>query len=60
MIKNKYRLPVPLVAALENDPYNFDGDISTTSLILPPRIRELRKRHYKEIHEDASDMICAT
>lgn len=57
MIKNKYNLPTPLIAALENDPYSFKGDISTTSLILPPRIWQLRKRHYKEIHEDASDMI---
>lgn len=57
MIKNKYNLPLPLIVALENDPYNFDGDISCTGLILPPRIYQLRKRHYKKIHEDASDMI---
>ena len=37
--KNKYNLPAPaLVSVMENDPYKFDGDVSTTSLILPPRI----------------------
>ena len=56
-MKNKYNLPKPLLAALENDPYRFDGDISTTSLILPPRIFQLRKRYHEKIHEDASDLI---
>jgi len=55
--KNKYNLPQPLVSAIENDPYGFDGDISTTSLILPPRIFQLRKRHGSKIHEDISDNI---
>lgn len=55
---NKFGLPAPLVAVIENDPYDAgDSDISTTSLILPPRIYQLRKRHDEEIHEDIADNI---
>lgn len=57
-ITNKFNLPASVISALENDSYNpGDSDISCTSLILPQRIYQLRKRHYKELHEDASDMI---
>jgi len=58
-ITNKYNLPSPLVSAVKNDPYpdNPDWNISTTSLISPPRIVQLKKRHRGELHEDVSDNI---
>lgn len=56
-LTNKYNLPSTLVSAIANDPYEFEGDISTTGLILPPRIRQLRKRHRSKIYQDVSDNI---
>lgn len=56
-LTNKYNLPQALVAAVMNDPYSFDGDRSTTSLIKPPRIYQLYKRHDLEMEEDVSDCI---
>ena len=49
-ITNKYKLPEPLVSVVKNDPYptEADWDISTTSLIAPPQIVQLRKRHRAE------------
>ena len=57
ILTNKYDLPQPLVAAIKNDAYSYDGDRSTTGLILPPRIYQLKKRHNAEITEDVSDNI---
>ena len=56
-LTNKHNLPQPLVAAIMNDPYSFKGDRSTTSLIKPPRIYQLYKRHDLEMEEDVSDCI---
>lgn len=56
---NNAGLPAPLVSALLNDRYDYSaaGDISVTGLITPVRIRQLMKRHSKEITEDVSDHI---
>ena len=54
---NSANLPQPLVSAIANDQYDKVGDISVTSLILPPRIRVLMKRHADEITEDVSEGI---
>ncbi len=59
MITNKFNLPAPLVSAIENDPYSFTGDISTTTLISPPRIRVLKKRYKDKLVEDVSELIYA-
>lgn len=56
-LTNRYNLPQPLVAAVMNDPYSFDGDRSTTGLIKSPRIYQLYKRHDLEMEEDVSDCI---
>ena len=56
-LTNKYGLPGPLVACIMNDPYSFKGDRSTTSLIKPPRIFQLYKRHDLEMEEDVTDCI---
>jgi len=47
------------VSAFNNDPYEFGGDISTTAMIQPPRIRQLRKRHRGQITEDVSELVYA-
>ena len=58
MITNKFNLPEPLVSAVINDPYvQGDNDISTTSLLSPPRLVQLRKRHKTD--EDVTDLIWA-
>lgn len=56
-ITNKFSLPGPLVKVVENDPYEFDGDISTTGMLKPPRIYQLCKRHDKEIEEDVTENV---
>tara|TARA_Y100000310_G_scaffold328301_1_gene396228 strand:+ start:735 stop:1556 length:822 start_codon:yes stop_codon:yes gene_type:complete len=45
------------VKALSHSEYRAAGDISTTSLILPPQIRQLKARHNGAITEDVSDKI---
>lgn len=56
---NEANLPAPLVSALIKDKYDYSaaGDISATGVIMPPRIRELMRRHGDELTEDVSDMI---
>jgi hypothetical protein len=58
-LTNHYNLPQQIVSAVKRDPYQGfrASDITTTSLIQPPRIFQLRKRHGEEIEEDASDRI---
>ena len=58
-ITNLYNLPEPLVSVVENDPYptEADWDISTTTLLSPPRIVQLKKRHEGELVEDVSENI---
>lgn len=57
-ITNKMNLPDAIVEAVKNDDYNpGNGDISCTTLIGPPQIRVLKKKHYKHIVEDASSRI---
>jgi hypothetical protein len=59
-LTNQSNLPLPLVEAIRNDSYDKgDCDYSVTELILPPRIAELRRQHWGEITEDASDRIFA-
>lgn len=58
-ITNIYNLPEPLVSVVENDPYptETDWDISTTTLLLPPRIVQLKNRNDNELVEDVSENI---
>lgn len=58
MITNELSLPEPLVSAVHNDSYDRgDCDYSTTMLIAPARIVQLRKEHRGQITEDVSDRI---
>ncbi|MEM4725011.1 MAG: hypothetical protein QXP01_08375 [Candidatus Hadarchaeum sp.] len=56
-LTNKFNLPAEVVQAVTASRYTPGGDISVTSLLLPPRIRVLRKRHWNEIEEDVSDRL---
>jgi hypothetical protein len=58
-ITNKYNLPATLVNCLQNDPYFFEGDYSTTTLIGPPQIAQLKRRYASKITVDASELIFA-
>jgi len=55
---NEMQLPDALVSAIVNDTYTKgSADISVTTLIGPPKIRILTKRHSDKITEDVSDHI---
>ena len=54
---NIANLPEPLVSALKYSDYDKVGDISVSTLPLPPRIVQLTKRHSDEITEDVSELI---
>src|ERR1043165_9738809 len=57
---NIANLPTPLVAAIAYSDYDGDSyDITASGLVTPPRIRQLMKRHGKEMTEDVSDRIWA-
>ncbi len=57
-VTNNLNLPGPIYKALSVDGYAHPeqpSDISTTSLIGPPRIFQLRKRHWDQIEESGAD-----
>lgn len=59
-ITNNFGLPEPMYRALAHDGYTAGtkkSDISVTSLIGPPKINQLKRRHSEEITEDASDRV---
>lgn len=57
-ITNDMNLPIPLVRAITNDPYEKGlADFSVTELLSPPLQVHLRRQHEDEIVEDASDRI---
>jgi len=56
IITNRYELPEPLVKAITYDLTKQEG-FSVTSLIQPPRITQLLRRHWDEIVVDASERI---
>jgi len=61
-ITNNFGLPDPVFRALSHDGYTpgtKKADISVTTLIGPPKINQLKKRHDDKIVVDASDMIWA-
>jgi len=57
-ITNKFGIPETLVALASRDYYSKgSSDYSVTEIISPPRIQRLRRKHYDEMEQDASDMI---
>lgn len=57
-ITNRKGLPEAIVRAVENDPYSKgECDYSISELLQPPRALFLKRKHYNEIEEDASERI---
>jgi hypothetical protein len=59
ILTNRLNLPLPIVRAVEHDPYTQDGHISVTELIQPPRVRQLLTRHRESISVDVADRVWA-
>lgn len=58
ILTNKSGLPDILLKAVKNDSYNAGAsDYSATSLLKPPRILALTKKHFNELEEDAEDRL---
>lgn len=53
---NRHNLPEAIQRAIEQHQYELQGDISTTSLIDPPQIFQLKKRHADKIVTDVMDL----
>lgn len=57
-LTNKLNLPLPFIDALLADDYDRgESDYSVSEIIQPSQITHLKRKHKKEIIEDASDMI---
>lgn len=57
-LTNKANLPEPIVNAVMNDGYSNGGaGYSVTTLLKPPRVVALERKHAEEITEDVSDRI---
>ena len=61
-LTNKFNMPYPLFAAIQNDGYdgvnNFaEKQITVTTLIAPYKLSILKQRHWHELEEDASDKL---
>lgn len=58
IITNKYNLPSAVFNVIAKDNYNRgDNNYSVTELIESPRVVQLKRRHWEELTEDASDRI---
>ena len=59
-ITNKANLPDALVSAISTGDYRPKPNrISVTSLINPPQLESLKRKHWDDLEEDASDRIWA-
>lgn len=59
-ITNRAGLPDGLVRAIENDPYDSgDSDITASTLADPPLLQALKRAHWNELEEDASERVWA-
>ena len=56
-ITNNYNLPDPIISAVTGDFRPKEKRISVTTLINPEQLETLRREHFDEIEEDASDRI---
>jgi len=57
-LTNKFGYPEAIVSAMRHNPHPIAwGAVSVTQLCTPPRIYQLRKRHYRELKQDASDRV---
>lgn len=58
-VTNNLGLPLPIVKAIENDPYDNGGTKSVTTLLKPPQYHAIIGKHGEEMTEDAADRIWA-
>lgn len=58
-LTNKQNLPQSVVNAVKRDPYNNQGTLSVTTLIKPPQMVRLEKKHFNDIEHDVSDSLWA-
>jgi hypothetical protein len=58
-VTNKLGLPIPIVKAIENDPYTNHDTLTVTTLLKPPQAYGLQLKHAGELTEDAADRIWA-
>lgn len=57
-ITNRHQLPESILAALHRPTYSKgQAHISCTELITSPRIVQLKRKHWDEIEQDASEMV---
>ena len=57
-ITNKFNLPASILKALHNPTYSKgDSHTSATELLNSPRIVQLKKKHWEDITQDASEMV---
>jgi hypothetical protein len=57
---NKFNFPDYVVQWLKLDEYDYEeGTFSATTLLQPPRIYALKKKHYDELEMDVSDLIAS-
>jgi hypothetical protein len=58
IITNKFGLPEPLVEAVKRDNYSKgESDFSVTEILSSPRITRLRKKHFKDMTSDVTDLL---
>lgn len=58
-LTNDLGLPLPLVKAVENDPYDNGDTLSVTTLLKPPQAYAISLERQGELVEDVSDRIWA-
>lgn len=57
-ITNRHNLPETIINVLHRPTYSKgEAHLSVTELINSPRVVQLRKKHWNDIEEDASDMV---
>jgi len=57
---NKFNFPDYVVEWLKLDEYDYEeGTFSATTLLQPPRVYALKKKHYDELEMDVSDLIAS-
>ena len=57
-ITNNFGLPDPIISALHKPTYSKgDAHISCTELLNSPRIVQLKRKHWDDVEQDASEMV---
>ena len=57
-LTNKYQLPDTIINVIKRPQYSKgSADFSATELLNSPRIVQLKRKHWEELEEDASDMV---